>query len=222
MTELKAVTTEGRREANKARTRAAVLKAALKLFAEHGYESTTVREIADAAGVTERTFYRYFEGKEGLFAEEAIRWMEALRTAIVARPIAEPALQAIAHAMTTVIGTNLDRGLGRVFEGARPLQALQRASPRPLRRLEDTIAEALRERQGAVEVSFGDEVIARATVATLRSAVIRHRVLLGANQVSPGVARLLQDAFAVLTKGAEAPQARTEVDSDNPRRAEPV
>ena len=104
--------TEGRREANKARTRAAVLDAAQRLFAERGYRSTTVREIAEAAGVTERTFYRYFEGKEGIFAEEVIGWMETLRAAIVARPKAEPPIEAISGAMASVIGATSSVVLG--------------------------------------------------------------------------------------------------------------
>ena len=197
--------TEGRREANKARTRAAVLDAAQRLFAERGYRSTTVREIAEAAGVTERTFYRYFEGKEGLFAEEVIGWMETLRAAIVARPKAEPPIEAISGAMASVIGANLERGLGGVLEGAHPLQALRRAFLRPLRRLEDVMADALRERRGATEASFREEVIARAAVAALRSAVMRHRALLATNGASPGVVRLLQDAFAILSRPADAP-----------------
>lgn len=37
--------------------------AALELFAEHGYDSTTVAEIAERAGLTKRTFFRYFTDK---------------------------------------------------------------------------------------------------------------------------------------------------------------
>ena len=131
--------------------------------------------------------------------------METLRAAIVARPKAEPPIEAISGAMTSVIGANLDRGLGGVLEGAHPLQALRRAFLRPLRRLEDVMADALRERRGATEASFHEEVIARAAVAALRSAVMRHRALLATNGASPGVARLLQDTFAILSRPADPP-----------------
>jgi AcrR family transcriptional regulator len=43
---------------------------ALDLFDEHGYGQVTVEQIAAAAGVSPRTFYRYFGGKEGLFTTD--------------------------------------------------------------------------------------------------------------------------------------------------------
>jgi len=54
----------GLRERKKARTRAAIQRHALRLFREQGYEATTVSQIADAAEVSESTFFRYFPTKE--------------------------------------------------------------------------------------------------------------------------------------------------------------
>lgn len=57
------------RERKKAQTREALFHAALELVSEHGFESTTVDQIADRAGVSRRTFFRYFPSKEAvLFA----------------------------------------------------------------------------------------------------------------------------------------------------------
>ena len=62
-----------------------LVKAAITLFDEHGYEATTVAEIAEAAGLTKRTFFRYFADKrEVLFmgaAELQDRWVAAVRDA---------------------------------------------------------------------------------------------------------------------------------------------
>jgi AcrR family transcriptional regulator len=53
----------GLRERKKARTRIAIQSHALALFRRQGYEATTVQEIADAAEVSESTFFRYFPTK---------------------------------------------------------------------------------------------------------------------------------------------------------------
>jgi AcrR family transcriptional regulator len=61
------------------------MKAAITLFAEQGYEETTVADIAEGAGLTKRTFFRYFSDKrEVLFSgsDELKRlWLEAVAAA---------------------------------------------------------------------------------------------------------------------------------------------
>jgi AcrR family transcriptional regulator len=52
------------------RTRAALLRAALELFDERGYESTTAAAIAERAGVTEMTFFRYFPSKDSVLVAD--------------------------------------------------------------------------------------------------------------------------------------------------------
>ncbi|MCU1486707.1 MAG: regulatory protein TetR [Actinomycetia bacterium] len=54
----------GRREANKRRTRETLERAAFDLFLEQGYDQTSVTELAAAADVAERTFFRYFATKD--------------------------------------------------------------------------------------------------------------------------------------------------------------
>jgi len=51
----------------KEETRKELLKAALKLFSENGYEGTTTKSIAEKSGVNELTLFRHFESKKNLF-----------------------------------------------------------------------------------------------------------------------------------------------------------
>jgi len=200
--------TLGLREQHKRATRAALRDAAKRLFAEHGYQATTVRDIADAAGVTERTFYRYFDGKEGLLAEEALAWIDKLQDAIRKRPRREPTLVALQRAIVSVVEqAEAEIGPGRswlVSDGPRPFELLRRSTPRPLLRVETAITDAIlaRATKGSPTVpgaEFQAQVLARVAVAALRSAVIRHRQLqTHADTGSPGVAHLLQDAFTVI------------------------
>lgn len=61
--------TEGRREAHKRETRAALHEASMRLMTRDGFHATTVADIAAAAGVSPRTFFGYFPSKEAaLFA----------------------------------------------------------------------------------------------------------------------------------------------------------
>jgi AcrR family transcriptional regulator len=56
--------TPSRRDQHKSRTRQALRQAALELFAAQGFDTTTTEEIAERAGVSVRTFFRYFPTKE--------------------------------------------------------------------------------------------------------------------------------------------------------------
>jgi AcrR family transcriptional regulator len=85
-----------RREQHKRHTRAALEEAAMDLFARQGYERTTVEQIADRAGVSVRTFFRYFSSKQHvLFGDVAYGRVTALSEALAARPDGEPPLDSV-------------------------------------------------------------------------------------------------------------------------------
>jgi len=76
------------RERKRTRTRLMIQSEALRLFAERGYAGTTVEEIADAAAISPRTFFRYFPSKE-----DVVMWDEYDPLALElldARPADEP------------------------------------------------------------------------------------------------------------------------------------
>ncbi|GHE77371.1 TetR family transcriptional regulator [Streptomyces spiralis] len=107
----------GLRERKKQRTRDALLRAALELFTTRGYEQTTVDDIAEAVDVSQRTFFRYFPGKEeAAFAVQDMveeQFLESLR----ARPPHEAPLEALRRAVLD----NWDR-IGEAIMSLVPLE----------------------------------------------------------------------------------------------------
>ncbi|MFI6388205.1 TetR/AcrR family transcriptional regulator [Nonomuraea sp. NPDC050540] len=80
----------GLRERKKVRTRHALIEAALRLFAEKGYEETTLAEIAAAADVSTRTFFSYFDSKEDVLFHDGGLRLEAVLDMVRQHPPGEP------------------------------------------------------------------------------------------------------------------------------------
>src|SRR5947208_17089191 len=66
--------------------RDAIWTAALDLFAEKGFDETTVEDIVDAAGTSRRTFFRHFESKRDLMAQPVVSYGASITKAIDSSP----------------------------------------------------------------------------------------------------------------------------------------
>ncbi|MCB9646907.1 MAG: TetR family transcriptional regulator [Deltaproteobacteria bacterium] len=78
------------RAKNKLKKREALVEAAMALFEANGFEATTVDQIADAAEVSRRTFFRYFPCKEAVVFSDGEERLAAFR-ALLAQPGPTPA-----------------------------------------------------------------------------------------------------------------------------------
>jgi AcrR family transcriptional regulator len=123
-------------------------QAALELYGERGFEQTTVAEIAKRAGLTERTFFRYFTDKPEVLFYGSQALQEGIVTRVASARASETPLEAVTSALEAT---------GEFFHGVRDYsvkrQAVIEANPGlqereliKLAKLAAAIAVALRER----------------------------------------------------------------------------
>jgi AcrR family transcriptional regulator len=108
-----------RQERRKRRTRQAIQKAALELFAERGYRETTINDIAERAEVAPRTVTVHFPAKEELLLDAEPFTLDSLSERLAARRAHEPALEALRDWMATTmteVETNASELDGRFWE----------------------------------------------------------------------------------------------------------
>ncbi|NNN33543.1 TetR family transcriptional regulator [Streptomyces sp. S3(2020)] len=144
------------RDRKKQRTREALVRAALELFTTRGYDGTTVDDIAEAVEVSQRTFFRYFAGKEeaalAVVEMAVVHFVEAVRE----RPPHEAPLEALRQAVLerwdslndvieSVVPVELYLQMYRVIESTPVLLA---AHLRRSMEVEETLARVIAEREG--------------------------------------------------------------------------
>jgi AcrR family transcriptional regulator len=110
----------GRWEAN---PRGRLTKAAMELYAERGYEQATVAEIAQRAGLTERTFFRHFADKREVLFSGVATLQEAIVKAVENAPTTATPIEAVAAGIETAGEFITDR------EHSRRRQAIIAANP---------------------------------------------------------------------------------------------
>ncbi len=90
-----------RRERNKARTRTRLLDALRDQLAQGSLESMTVEEVAEAAGVSRRTFFNYFSSLEAALAEGMSEPIAGIAESLTSQPADQPPLPAMLAALET-------------------------------------------------------------------------------------------------------------------------
>ncbi|MFJ8049335.1 TetR/AcrR family transcriptional regulator [Streptomyces luteogriseus] len=127
-------------ERRKTETRMEIARAAADLFVRHGLRATRAEDIAQAAGIAPRTFYRYFATKEEavapLYAAGAQRWVEAVRAAPADAGVLHALEQGVRHTLTPGVGVSASS-----WEWVRTLLRLAEATP-SLRRVWAEVCQA--------------------------------------------------------------------------------
>lgn len=142
--------TPGIRERKKARTRQAIIDAAMDLFEKQGYEETTINEIAEAADIAPRTFFGYFPTKEDVVFydfQEAER--AQMREILTERDPGTPALDALREWAVGLIESE-------VFDPAAHARHTRLVASSPTLASHDALIRA--ELEGALRVAFAQDL----------------------------------------------------------------
>jgi AcrR family transcriptional regulator len=157
------------------RTQRALQQAALELFAKHGFDTTTTDEIAEQAGVSPRTFFRYFPTKESVVFVGGYGWIQSLTKQFLDEPAALSDLEALRETLVA--------NAPKLASGRRSFVLYERAvasSPtlrgRVQERLQEDItavAAAVAERRGLPAADESGALLAAVVLVTYRRALTR-------------------------------------------------
>jgi len=161
----------GLRARKQKRTRNAIWDAAIDLFAEKGFDGTTIDEIAQAAEVSRRSFFRYFESKNDLMAQPIANMTAAIADAVEQCPRSFSSSQLLRHVVLTLARESAaEPRTPKVMEIAARYPAARDALVSRMACVQNEIEEAFRRRSKNV---FTTQVLSSMTVSALSLATRR-------------------------------------------------
>ncbi|MEK6253026.1 MAG: TetR/AcrR family transcriptional regulator [Actinomycetota bacterium] len=196
----------GLRERKKQKTRETIIEIALELFAERGYEETTIAEIADVAEVSPRTIFAYFPSKEDILFCDTPEIQERLAQVLRDRPEGATALDALRDFIAGSLSPDSNEARNealrrRIVAGNETLRRNGRAR---LAGFEQLMAEAIAVDLHAGPGDIRPRMVAAALVAAF-SAIQDHDPAAPPESSSPEQAMaVIDDVMGFLRGGLEA------------------
>lgn len=163
----------GLRERKKIETRLALAREAMRLFEERGYAATTVDDIAAAANVSRRTFFRYFATKEEVFIVDPEGKLAALHVALAHGPPGEPTIAALRRGVVALTGAYFEPQLVRAEARVALQEPIVAAAGLAYQvRWEEALAREVADDLGVdVNRDARPRIVAHTTVAILRAGI---------------------------------------------------
>ncbi|MEV6106607.1 TetR family transcriptional regulator [Streptomyces sp. NPDC051940] len=180
---------------------------ALQLLAHRGFDAVTIDEIASAAGVSKRTFFRYFASKEDVVVQFLADMGAGMRTELAARPGDERPSAALRHAVWVTVAACADHS----DRALRVVQLILRTPALRARFLErqanwrDGLAAELADRLGLDTGSVLYPGMAAGMALTAFDAVLQRW---SESDAVADPAALMDEAFAVIGPALDAVPAR--------------
>ena len=195
------------RERKKQRTRDRIVDEALRLFAERGFDGTTITEIAEAADISPRTFFGYFPAKEDVVFHDSAATLETFAARMRGRAADEDPFDALrgwvreydAHA-------NFDEPQERTRRALiRDTPALAARERTVITQFEQILAEAVAEDLGVEQRSLRARLVGAAAIAALDAIACLH----DEGEPLRSAEDVLDEALTFLQGGLEALRRRS-------------
>ena len=153
--------------------RNAIYDAAIDLFAKEGFDETTVEEVAQAAGVSRRSFFRYFASKDDLLAQNVVHFGSILSATITACPPALTPLETVRETVLAVVRQTAAHPRTRqIIEISQRSASARQAHHSRMMEVEDTVAAAFAARlKSASKDDLKPRLLASLTLSIMNVAI---------------------------------------------------
>jgi AcrR family transcriptional regulator len=153
--------------------REAIHDAAIGLFAVNGFDQTTVDEVAEAAGISRRSFFHYFVSKDDLLAQDTVKYGAALVEAVKTCPATSNGLELLRETVFAGIRYIAEQPhLRQVMEISQASTGARQAYASRSIEVEDSVSEACALRlKNASKFGMEPRLLAHLTLSVIRVAI---------------------------------------------------
>jgi AcrR family transcriptional regulator len=188
---------QGLRERKRHETAERIVEKGLKLFVKHGYEATTLDAIAEAAGISRRTFFHYFKSKEEiLLTARDSGFRQALRPVMLEQSPEQTPIDAAQNCLTR-LASRYETRESVIFDGLmQSTEALRARREAVFVDTEQILLEAMCQLWPSPGRRDGLRLVAMVAMGTLRLALEKWRQ----GEAARPLAHYVRESFTLLAK----------------------
>jgi AcrR family transcriptional regulator len=146
---------------------------AISLFTKKGFDETTVDDIAEKVGISQRTFFRYFASKDDLLALNVLKYGDLLCDAIKSSPKDCELVEVVRKAVLAGVKYNIAGSrVRKIIEMSERSHAARQAHLSRMREVEDKLTEAFASRsKGGSKQYLKNRLLALTTLGVMHAAI---------------------------------------------------